>query len=56
MRIGTGISIVLLYHPAEVAEQAVVVEIPSHGRFDLGIGAGYRVPEFQLFGAEMATR
>src|SRR5215475_2108862 len=56
VRIGTGILIAPLHHPAEVAEQAAVVNILSDGRLDLGIGAGYRVPEFKLFGAEMATR
>ena len=56
VRIGTGILIAPLHHPAEVAEQAAVVDIVSDGRLDLGIGAGYRVPEFELFGAEMATR
>ena len=56
VRIGTGILIAPLHHPAEVAEQAAVVDIVSDGRLDLGLGAGYRVPEFGLFGAEMATR
>jgi alkanesulfonate monooxygenase SsuD/methylene tetrahydromethanopterin reductase-like flavin-dependent oxidoreductase (luciferase family) len=56
VRIGTGILIAPLHHPAEVAEQAAVVDIVSDGRLDLGLGAGYRVPEFELFGAEMATR
>ena len=56
VRIGTGILIAPLHHPAEVAEQAAVVDIVSDGRLDLGIGAGYRVPEFELFGADMATR
>jgi alkanesulfonate monooxygenase SsuD/methylene tetrahydromethanopterin reductase-like flavin-dependent oxidoreductase (luciferase family) len=56
VRIGTGILIAPLHHPAEVAEQAAVVDIVSEGRLDLGLGAGYRVPEFELYGAEMATR
>src|SRR5262249_9126656 len=55
VRIGTGTLIAPLHHPAEVAEQAAVVDILSDGRLDLGIGAGYRVPEFKLFGAEVAT-
>ena len=56
VRIGTGILIAPLHHPAEVAEQAAVVDIVSDGRLDLGLGAGYRIPEFELFGAKMATR
>jgi alkanesulfonate monooxygenase SsuD/methylene tetrahydromethanopterin reductase-like flavin-dependent oxidoreductase (luciferase family) len=32
------------------------VDILSRGRLELGIGAGYRVPEFELFGVEPGTR
>jgi alkanesulfonate monooxygenase SsuD/methylene tetrahydromethanopterin reductase-like flavin-dependent oxidoreductase (luciferase family) len=56
MRIGTGIVIAPLHHPAHLAEQAAVVDIISGGRLDLGIGAGYRVPEFDLFGVDLAQR
>ncbi len=55
-RIGTAIVIAPLHHPADIAEQAAVVDILSSGRIDLGIGAGYRVPEFDLFDADLATR
>src|SRR5690242_5556583 len=56
LRIGTAIVIAPLHHPVELAEQAAVVDIISHGRLELGLGAGYRVPEFQLYGAEVSTR
>ncbi|HEY2428233.1 MAG TPA: LLM class flavin-dependent oxidoreductase [Acidimicrobiales bacterium] len=55
-RLGTGVVIAPLHHPAELAEQAAVVDIISNGRLDLGLGAGYRPPEFDLYGASMATR
>ena len=55
-RIGTAIVIAPLHHPVDLAEQAAIVDIISDGRLDLGIGAGYRVPEFDLFGADLARR
>lgn len=55
-RIGTAIIVAPLHHPAELAEQAVVVDILSGGRLDLGIGAGYRIPEYDLYGADISRR
>ncbi|WP_423748028.1 LLM class flavin-dependent oxidoreductase [Frankia canadensis] len=56
VRIGTAIVIAPLHHPAEIAEQAAMVDLVSNGRLDLGIGAGYRVPEYELFGASLQRR
>ncbi len=56
VRIGTGIVIAPLHHPVELAEQAAVVDIISSGRVELGLGAGYRIPEFDLFAADIARR
>lgn len=56
VRIGTAIMIAPLHHPAELAEQAALVDILSDGRLDLGIGAGYRVPEYELYGASEKRR
>jgi alkanesulfonate monooxygenase SsuD/methylene tetrahydromethanopterin reductase-like flavin-dependent oxidoreductase (luciferase family) len=56
MRIGTAIVIAPLHHPAELAEQTAIVDVLSNGRVDLGIGAGYRVPEFDLFGVDLERR
>lgn len=56
VRIGTGIVIAPLHHPVELAEQAAAVDLISGGRLDLGIGAGYRMPEYRLYGADMTSR
>jgi alkanesulfonate monooxygenase SsuD/methylene tetrahydromethanopterin reductase-like flavin-dependent oxidoreductase (luciferase family) len=56
IRLGTAILIAPLHHPAEIAEQSVVVDILSNGRLDLGLGTGYRVPEFELFDASLTAR
>ncbi len=56
IRLGTAIVIAPLHHPAELAEQSATVDLISDGRLDLGIGTGYRVPEFELFDASMTAR
>jgi alkanesulfonate monooxygenase SsuD/methylene tetrahydromethanopterin reductase-like flavin-dependent oxidoreductase (luciferase family) len=56
VRIGTGIAVAPFYHPVHLAEQAAIVDILSDGRFDLGLGCGYRVPEFEMFGADISRR
>jgi alkanesulfonate monooxygenase SsuD/methylene tetrahydromethanopterin reductase-like flavin-dependent oxidoreductase (luciferase family) len=56
VRLGTAILIAPLHHPVEVAEQAALVDLISDGRVDLGLGAGYRVPEYELFGADIGRR
>jgi alkanesulfonate monooxygenase SsuD/methylene tetrahydromethanopterin reductase-like flavin-dependent oxidoreductase (luciferase family) len=39
-----------------LAEEATVVDLLSDGRLDLGLGAGYRVPEYELYGADPTKR
>lgn len=54
--IGTAILIAPLRPALEIAEQATLVDIVSGGRFQLGLGAGYRIPEFAAFGVDVKRR
>lgn len=56
VRIGTAVLLAPLRQAAHLAEEAAVVDIVSGGRLDLGLGAGYRIPEFELFGQNIADR
>lgn len=56
VRLGTAILIAPLQKPVHIAEQAVVVDLVSGGRLDLGLGTGYRVPEFELYGVSLERR
>jgi alkanesulfonate monooxygenase SsuD/methylene tetrahydromethanopterin reductase-like flavin-dependent oxidoreductase (luciferase family) len=55
-RIGTGVLVAPLRKTPQLAEEAAIVDIISGGRLELGLGAGYRVPEFELFGADITAR
>lgn len=48
-RIGTSVLLPALRKPAQLAEEAALVDLISGGRLELGVGAGYRVPEYRLF-------
>ncbi len=56
VRIGTAVLLAPLHGAVEIAEQVAVVDLVSNGRVELGLGAGYRVPEFELFGVDLAER
>lgn len=56
IRIGTAVLLAALRTPAQLAEEAAVVDILSDGRLDLGVGLGYRVPEYEGFGRGFERR
>ena len=56
MRIGTNLMLLPLADPLRLAEDAAAVSILTGGRFDLGVGLGYRQLEFDAFGRKLAHR
>lgn len=56
VRIGTAITIAPFRTAVHLAEEATVVDLISDGRLELGLGTGYRVPEYQLFNADLDHR
>jgi alkanesulfonate monooxygenase SsuD/methylene tetrahydromethanopterin reductase-like flavin-dependent oxidoreductase (luciferase family) len=56
IRIGTAVLLAPLRPPIDVAEQFALVDILSEGRVEMGLGLGYRVPEFEIFGREIKHR
>src|SRR6516162_1201126 len=50
IRLGTYILLLAFHHPILVAEDAAVVDILSHGRLDLAVGAGPMEQECEVFG------
>jgi alkanesulfonate monooxygenase SsuD/methylene tetrahydromethanopterin reductase-like flavin-dependent oxidoreductase (luciferase family) len=56
VRIGTAVLLAALRPAALVAEEAAVIDQLSGGRLELGIGAGYSVPEYELYNADITKR
>ncbi|HET7037408.1 MAG TPA: LLM class flavin-dependent oxidoreductase [Thermomicrobiaceae bacterium] len=51
-RVGVLVSSNTFRHPALLAKEAVTVDHISNGRLDLGLGAGWYLPEHEKFGIE----
>jgi alkanesulfonate monooxygenase SsuD/methylene tetrahydromethanopterin reductase-like flavin-dependent oxidoreductase (luciferase family) len=49
LRLGTAVMVLPWHHPVLLAEQAATLDLISGGRFDFGIGKGYRHSEFRGF-------
>ncbi len=56
IRLGTGVLLLPLYRPRDVAEQAGVVDLVAGGRLVLGFGNGYVEREFDAFGVDRSRR
>jgi alkanesulfonate monooxygenase SsuD/methylene tetrahydromethanopterin reductase-like flavin-dependent oxidoreductase (luciferase family) len=56
MRIGTFLLLLPLHNAVEVAESTATLDVMSGGRFDLGVGLGYRRAEFEGYGISSRTR
>jgi alkanesulfonate monooxygenase SsuD/methylene tetrahydromethanopterin reductase-like flavin-dependent oxidoreductase (luciferase family) len=49
IRVGTAVRNIVFSHPIRVAEEALLFDLLSKGRLDLGVGCGYRPWEFEGF-------
>ncbi|WP_262269232.1 putative FMN-dependent luciferase-like monooxygenase [Microvirga yunnanensis] len=56
IRLGTGIITLPLENPIRVAEDAVVLDLLSGGRLEIGVGTGGTPSSFTAFGLESANR
>jgi len=56
IRIGTFVLLMPLIHPVRAAEDIVLADILSDGRFDIGVGQGYTHEEFNAFGVKRKER
>jgi alkanesulfonate monooxygenase SsuD/methylene tetrahydromethanopterin reductase-like flavin-dependent oxidoreductase (luciferase family) len=56
MTIGPNILILPPLNPVHVAEEAATFDVLTGGNFILGIGLGYRPPEFEAFGIPLGER
>ncbi len=54
MRLGSAVVVVPWHHPILLAEQVATIDQLTKGRYDFGIGRGYRANEFHGFGLDMA--
>ncbi len=54
LRLGSAVIVLPWHNPVLLAEQAATLDLISGGRFDFGIGKGYRHSEFHGFGVAPA--
>ena len=49
LRLGTAVVVLPWHNPVLLAEQVATLDLLSNGRFDFGVGKGYRDSEFDGF-------
>jgi probable F420-dependent oxidoreductase len=54
LRLGTGVMVLPLHDPIQVAEEAAQVDVLSGGRLQFGVGRGYQSIEFDGFGVDLS--
>lgn len=54
--ISTGVAVLPLQHPVDIAERIATISKMHHGDTYLGVGAGYRDVEFDSFGVPKSER
>src|SRR5271169_6253405 len=56
IRIASGVLLMPFYNPVRLAEDIAVVDVISDGRFELGVGVGFKHEEFEGFGVPFKER
>ena len=56
MRLLTGVVLLPLHNPVQIAEDTATLDHICHGRFTLGVGIGYRETELEAAGATRKDR
>jgi probable F420-dependent oxidoreductase len=56
IRIASGVLLMPFHDPVRLAEDIAVVDVISGGRFELGVGVGFKLEEFESFGVPFKER
>ena len=56
IRISTAVLLMPFHNPIRIAEDGATVDVLSGGRFELGVGTGYKLEEFKAFGIPFKER